>query len=444
MPKKKKKSRRKATLNYIDNHDQSQDLTKAWENRPELHDLMLQADYEFIQNTNTFTINKLGGEWEENLKANAKYWKRHKSLTSLAPLGLGRNKAVVGIGAGPSFNINKDILREYLNMDGIQDWEHRNFITICANHQFKPLLEMNIIPDFVIQVDGSDVTYDQLCKNIPPHGQNTTLITGVHCHPRVTEAWTMQGRHILFYAPSSKDLMDMFQKHVKKNPHRHKIELGGCTINGAFMVGAQILGSTVFIAVGHDCGFEKKDTIDEQRNSYYADGDYSTNAKGTGTGRDEANTHRVWGGFKLARKKIIEPNIPLARYNVELDEWGTSQTLWVYKTWVEITMMGLTRAQTSMHYYNCTEGGIVGVMAKERDEKSMHDAKNWFMLDGKAQNVHSGAYMYHTALLEDVMPYFNKMRELYLNGEAQRTTEMSRMQQIWEPSSGRLVQVVPR
>lgn len=431
-------------MNYIDNYDQKQDISKTWENRPELHDLMLRSDYEFIQGTNEYTVKTLGQGWEDNVIHNAKLWKRNRSLASIKPLLLGKNKAVIGVGAGPSFNENKEVLYQYLLEDGIKNWEDRNFVVICANHQFKPLLEMNIIPDFVIQVDGSDVTYDQLTKDIPPHGQNTTLITGLHCHPRPIEEWIKQGRNILLYAPSQKDLMSVFKKCTGKNPNRHIIELGGCTINGAFMVATSVLGSTVFIAMGHDCGFELKDDIDDRRNGYYADGDYSTNAKVTGTGRDEASSERAWGGFKLSKRKIIEPNTPLCRYDVELDTIGTSTTLWVYKTWVEITIMGLTLLPTSLHYYNCTEGGIVGVMAKERDNDSMKNADNWFMLDEKAQNIHSGAYMYHTALLSDVMPYFNKMREIYLNGESQRATEVSRMQQVWDTQAGRLVQIVPR
>ena len=120
--------------------------------------------------------------WLTNLKKNVDngLWQIHKPL-NYDCIGIGKNKCTIGIGAGPSFNKNKEILMRNLNRDGVRNWNDRAFITICANHQYKPLLKMGIIPDFVMLVDGSDVVYDQLCKDIPVSGQNTVLVTGLHC-----------------------------------------------------------------------------------------------------------------------------------------------------------------------------------------------------------------------------------------------------------------------
>jgi len=180
-------------------------------------------------------------------------------------------------------------------------------------------------------------------------------------------------------------------------------------MNGAWMIGTAVFQSTVFMGIGNDLSFPIADTIDGQRKSYYADGDYSKNAKGTGTGRDEAATHRRWAGFKLERRKILTPDESLKgtdRYNIELDIVGTSKTLWVYKTWLESTIMGQTKAPARLHYFNCTEGGILGVMAKDDSDAALKDPKNWFMLDEVCINKHTGASMYHTAMLKDAIEHF--------------------------------------
>jgi hypothetical protein len=46
--------------------------------------------------------------------------------------------------------------------DGVKSWFDRNFIILASNHQLKPLLNMGIIPDFVMVADASDVVMDQL------------------------------------------------------------------------------------------------------------------------------------------------------------------------------------------------------------------------------------------------------------------------------------------
>ncbi len=379
----------------------------AYDSRPELQGVVNKKSFDFISTINENTGKLLGKQWADNVKDNKRFWKKHSPVGSC--LGLGKNKCVIGIGASPSFHKNKDVLKRCVNLDGTKSWEERDFITIAANHQYKPLLEMGIQPDFVILVDGSDVVFDQLCRDIPPSGQNTTLITGVHASPKVVRAWTKQGRHIVFYTTGSDDLKKAFRKHINRDPDKHKMDLGGNVLNGAFMMGTMILRSTVFMGVGNDLSFEIGDTIDDQRNGYYADGDYSSNAKLTGTGRDEAASHKRWAGFSLEKRKIYLLNETVGshkRYNMKLDLVGTSKTLWVYKTWLETTMMSQVNTPAFLNYFNCTEGGILGVMAKNDDDASLKSLDNWFMLDEVCMNQHTGKAMYHTAMLEDAIEIF--------------------------------------
>lgn len=397
---------------HLEGVDKADNDSSKYDNRSELHGVVAQKNYDFISDINKQTQAHFQKLWSGNIKANKKYWRKHQTLRSA--LGIGRNKAVIGIGASPSFNKNKNVMASFVLPDGVRDWPDRNFITIAANHQFKPLLEMGVIPDFVLLVDGSDVVYDQLCKDIPSIGQHTILITGCHASPKVVRAWTKQGRNILFYMTCEPACAEAFRKHMNRDPDRHKIELGGNVMNGAWMIGIAVFQSTTFLGIGNDLSFPVAEDIEGQRKRYYADGDYTTNAKDTGTGRDEAATHRRWAGFNLTPRHVLLPNEVLRginRYDVELDIVGTSKTLWVYKTWLESTLMGQTKSPVRFNYFNCTEGGILGVMARDDSDDALRDTDNWFMLDEVCINQHTKAGMYHTAILKDAIEFFLKAKE---------------------------------
>ncbi|MFX0194538.1 MAG: 6-hydroxymethylpterin diphosphokinase MptE-like protein [Candidatus Hodarchaeota archaeon] len=399
--------------------DKPKGSANDWDNRPELHGIIRQEDFEFVNTINKCTVGKLGEEWEENVKRNKIIWRRNPKLNSLR--GLGKNKCVIGIGAGPSFKKNQEVLKRIVWNDGVRPWEQRDFITIASNHQFKPLLEMGIIPDFVLLVDaGNDAVYDQLCRDIHLSGKNTTLLTGVHVLPKIAKNWTKQGRNIVMYTTNAPNVKKAFSKYISRN--HEGIELGGNVLNGAWMIGLSVFNSTVFFGVGNDLSFELRDTIEEQRKSYYHDGDYTTNAAETGSGRDEAASEKKWAGYRLEKRRIIDPFAKdgcLKRYNVELDLVGTSYTLWVYKAWIESTIMAQTQNPVHFHYFNCTEGGIVGVMAKEVTDSALRDPNNWYLMDGVAINKHTGACMYHTCMLNDAAELFINTKRSYTWQEPQ-------------------------
>jgi len=385
---------------------------RNYENRSELHGIVSKNSFDFICAVNKSTLSILGDEWTANIKRNKKYWKRHPKLRDLR--GLGRNKAVIGIGAGPSFKKNVDVLQKYVIEDGLKPWEEREFITIASNHQFKPLLKLGIIPDFVLLVDGAPTVQHQLTKDIPKEARNTQLITGIHAHPNIVKKWHNQGRGLIFFTTPADLIQNAAKDFGYKGYAKEKIELGGNVLNGAWMIGAAVFQSTVFMGVANDLSFEIKDCVDEQRNSYYADGDYSTNAKVTGSGRDEGKSEKRWAGYTMERKRIVRPNEPSGtkgRYNFQLDIVGTSHTLWVYKVWLETTMMQQAEHPVHLHYFNCTEGGILGVMAKNEEDKDiMRSADNWYFLDEVCINKHTKKQMYMTAMLQDAIDLYLKAR----------------------------------
>jgi len=275
-------------------------------------------------------------------------------------------------------------------------------------------MEMGVIPDFVILVDAADTVYDQLNKDIPEVARNTQLITGAHVSTRILKNWTKQGRHVIFYTTPADFLQEAGKKYKLSRFTENKLEMGGNVLNASFMVGCAVLQSTVFMGVGNDLSFEVKDNLDEQRASYYADGDYSSNAAETGSGRDEGKSPKRWAGYRMEKRKIIRLDEPIgckARYNFELDVVGTSHTLWVYKTWLETIMLGQLDLPVHLHYFNCTEGGILGVLAKnDEDKEEMRKADNWYFLDEVAINRHTGKQMYMTAMLEDAIEIYLRAR----------------------------------
>ncbi len=368
--------------------------------RKDLHGVISENNFKFLDKINENTDKLLGKTWAENIKKNKKYWYKHPRIYSLA--GIGVNKAVIGIGSGRSFNKNCSVLKDIIDEDSKKKYIDKAFITIAANHQYKPLLNIGIIPDFVILVDASDVVTKQLIEDIPAFGRKSILITGIHCSPEVIAKWTEQKRKIVFYTTQASAIQDSVREYFNDDPKKTQVQLGGNTINGAFMLGTSVMKSTVFMGVGNDLSFEICKDLDKQRTNYYSDKNYESNAKETGTGRDEGASLKKWAGFKFTDKNKIE-----------LELVGTSHTLWVYKNWLEITMMGQTQYNCYINYMNCTEGGILGVMAKENTAEAYKKAENWFMLDSKCINKFTQRRLYHTLKLEKAAEIFLKGKRLF-------------------------------
>ena len=373
---------------------------------PEFENVIPRKSWEFITYSDKQTLGWLKKDWLKNLEKNiaAKRYKRFGGLKNGCWM-IGRNKALIGIGAGPSFNKNKEVLKAINDIDGIKSFENRDFILIASNHMFKPLLKMGIIPDFVMVADASDVVMDQLTKDIPESGRNCILVAGLHCSPRVLKKWEKQGRDIRFYLTSSPGLKERFEELTGHDGEDVLLQQGGNVLNSAWSIGLKFLGCTVFMALGNDLSYPLFDHEDDRRKSYYADGDYSTNAKETGTGRDEAKSKRVWMGFKLSSTNVVSMNAT-KMYKIELEPVGTTGTLWVYKTWLEANVMANVHNPLFKYmYYNCSEGGIAGVLCKDDTPEGREDINNWYMMDDVCKR-------WRTRTLSDAVGEFLKAKEM--------------------------------
>jgi hypothetical protein len=161
-----------------------------------------------------------------------------------------------------------------------------------------------------------------------------------------------------------------------------------------------VLRSTVFMALGNDLSFPVDPDPEVRRNNYYVDKDYSANLANK---RDEAKSTKMWMGFELERQRLITSDVN-KKYHITLNKVGTTSSLWVYKIWLEANALGSAFKNIPYHYYNCTEGGIAGVMCKDDSDEGLPNQDNWFMLDDVCPR-------YHTRMFEDAIVEFKRAKE---------------------------------
>ena len=365
---------------------------------PILEQVVGKTSWDHIAYSDGRTIDVLKKFWVENLRKNisSKRYKRHGGINK-DYLNFGDNKALVCIGAGPSLKNNLHVLKRIHDMDGLKHPDDRDFIFVASNHMLKPLMRDGIIPDFVFLTDASDVVLDQLTKDIPEEARYVTLLCGLQCSPKVLKRWERQGREIRFYLPGTTAVVEEFQKITGEDPNKMQIIQGGNVMNCCWTMGLRFFNSTVYMALGNDLSYPIEKTVDKRREAYYVDGDYSSNL---GTGRDEARSDKAWMAIKLSKSNIISMNAD-ERYNVELYPTATNGTLWVYKTWLE-AQVAAAQAGSKFVYYNCSEGGIAGILHKEGEP--YEDIKSWYLLDTVSKR-------WRTRLFEDAIGEFLKAKD---------------------------------
>lgn len=356
---------------------------------PSVSKICSPQTWEYLGVLNRKTAGYFNEKWVNNIKENAPLFEKHGSVLDGLE-GLGFNKAVIGIGAGPSYNLNKHVLKR-LN---IGTWarrpEDQDFLFIASNHQLKTCLKDGIYPHFVMLCDSGDVVMPQLCAEIPSSARNVVLITTVAASPKVLKEWDRQGRAILFYVPKGEAEQDAFREATGINPAPHVLIQGGNVLNTMWILSLKFLKSTVFMCVGNDLSFPYTPNLRMRRRFYYADGDYSSNYENQ---RDEAKSKFAWMGF--SHSKLESSGRALC-----LQLFGTAHTLWNYKTWLEVQVSANAEMKVKFHYYNCSEQGILGIIPRDWDSSNFFDKDNWQLLDSLAGN------RYHTMKLLDAAGEF--------------------------------------
>lgn len=342
---------------------------------PELEKVIHKNMWDYVTGCDKFTQSLMESVWSKNAKKNLKrLYKKHGSLTQ-SFLGFGRDKALIGVGSGPSLNNNIDHLEEVYKFNARFTLQDQKFIIAVANHQFKPLLKRKIFPHFVFLTDGGSHIYDQLCTDIPKFGQSTILVASIYADHKTLAEWDRQGRLICFTIPSTEEYQEMFKKYTGEDPGPLTVSSGGNVLNNMFFTGLRILHARYFMALGNDLSYPYDPNLDKRRSMFYADGDYSVNIK---KGVDEAKDRYVWLGYRMYDNPFQQ-----GEKMIKFEPVSTSRQMFVYKLWIElhVTTWGKTHPDPFI-YFNCSENGILGVLAKEYEPRElMDDPNNWYLMD---------------------------------------------------------------
>jgi len=267
---------------------------------------------------------------------------------------------------------------------------------------------MGIVPHLVMLTDAGDHLYDQLCKKIPQSAKNCVLVPAFHCSPKILKAWHRQGRRICFYAGRLKKPSPILTKTFSADKlERISVAHGGNVANMSFLITLSIVGSTVFMAVGNDLSFPYEQDKDTRESIYYAAGDYNDTVKKEGL--DEAKDKFVWAGFEFVKSPFSADSRP----QIDLKKAMTTRQFFVYKVWLESTLATFEQTiKGSFRYLNCSEGGIIGVLANDTSWEACSDINNYSLLDTVCPKK------YGTRTLDSAASEFLRARSRTWHGQA--------------------------
>jgi hypothetical protein len=249
-----------------------------------------------------------------------------------------------------------------------------------------------------VDASDSEAIYNQLCVDIPEEARPVVLFCAMHVNPKIVRDWTKQGRHVQFYIPDDERNKELFKKVTGKKLKSLAIVQGGNVSNVAFVASLVAFDSRVFISLGNDLSYDLADDIKERRAGYYADGDYSTNLA---SGRDEAKGVKLWCGFSM-RENPFQKGKSIIDFSLK----STTDSLFTYKQWLETHLAIQDVTPYPFHYYNCSEGGILGVIPKSYKKVDLDNVKNWVLLDDVLPR------RYHTRMFSDVISDMIIMKEI--------------------------------
>lgn len=300
-------------------------MTGGWLKKAldEGHDLnTMGADiclYNFIQWGNGVDAQEnLPVIWAENFPLNLKYWDEHpdKILGSAADMPKHEGKAVIFAGNGPSLMKAIDMFKE----------RDDRFILVCANSALETLLKHDVVPDYVILIDGRKGHWtmdidDDRCKDI-------VAIFSPAAEPETVSKW--RGK---CYVIPYKFEDETISAEVEKRWGNEYPTSGGNSINCAIALFVRFCLSTIYLIVGNELSWA---------GNYYADG----------------------------RKHDLDIASRVITKNIYGEDVRTCVTHFEYKLWLENFIKAL---YPDFYFCNCSEG-IVGVES---------DGKVWPLLDHK-------------------------------------------------------------
>ena len=240
--------------------------------------------------------------WRENGHKNIKWLDKNKDriIGSIYDLPDFKDKAVIIVGASPVLNKSWEMLKD----------ADDNFIIVATNSSAKYLVDRDIIPDYVIAIDGraGEWTLDlgEKCKDV------VGIFSACVC-PQVLDDWP--GKIMIVpYGVKDRSLKGKIERRWGKG-----IVSGGNSFNSVFAIFAFHTKAKIFLFAGNELSFKKQ---------YYAD-------------RKSPNDEQAYFFTKNIYGEKVRTFIPLFEY----------------KVWLENIMAQL---YPEYHFCNCSEG-ILGV-----------------------------------------------------------------------------------
>lgn len=205
--------------------------------------------YNFISWGNQVDANELLPDvWRANFPINLEYWDKYpeKLLGSAMNMPKHEGKCIIFVGNGPSLMKAIDMFRE----------RDDRFIICCVNSALQTLLEHDVIPDYVILVDGRNIgvwtiDLDDRCKNI-------VGLFSPAAQPDAVRQWKGKA----YIIPFKLDDADM-TKEIQRRWGDDYPPSGGNAFNCAVSLFVKYCHATNFIMVGNELSWIDK---------YYADG----------------------------------------------------------------------------------------------------------------------------------------------------------------------------
>lgn len=209
------------------------------------------------------TVIRFSHLWLENYLQNLNY--KDSSVIKLANI---TDKPVIVASGGPSLNKQLPLLKKYRN----------NFIVISAGSTTNSLVQANIIPDFVVSVDGHELNYKHF-----EHLQFDEKVTYVYSMYSYPEIRTRFEKGFYFLDGTGQIVLESLKEIKKEEP---VIFFGGGSVAHYALILANYISSGQIGIIGQDLAYldgythaknnilGKKVTIEEQKDLLEVEGYY--------------------------------------------------------------------------------------------------------------------------------------------------------------------------
>lgn len=198
--------------------------------------------------TNFYTLVVSSLQWHKNMIGNLLNLKNDGNLYELQKK---INIPVVIISGGPSLYKQLPLLKKY----------EKQVITVVAGSTINSVLQYDIIPDFVVSIDGRLEHYKQhyiKLKNI-----NSRLIYSMETFPKIRESFTEKG--FAFFVNESRELTEYVQDNLAISILG--LNIGNSCANYAFTI-ADLITSDSIAFIGQDLAFTNNSTHDKGNKDY--------------------------------------------------------------------------------------------------------------------------------------------------------------------------------